>query len=147
MSKPTHNHKLTLGDQGMNVETIAVTSDPLTPITYMEVDEDGDPTGATVQAHNESYAKFSSLAKDLAVIHLREEGSVVVGGITKTRSVLARLARNIGGEAEALVLELSAEVPTPMTTDEVNREIRTATVETMREDGASDEEVIAFLLS
>ncbi len=147
MSKPTHNHALTLSDNGSFVESIAVTSDPLTPITYQEVDDNGDLTGATVQAHNESYAKFSSLAKDIAVIELRDKGSVVVGGITKTRSILARFARSIGNDAEALVLDLSADVPTPKTTDEVNREIRNATVVTMRENDATDAEVIEFLMT
>ena len=136
--------KLTLNDDGTLVDSITITTDTLTTATATDAD------GSYVDVTTEPIALFSASAQDNAAYHLISNGEIVTHGISKTEKVLKRFALIMAEELRLHIIEESADVPRPKSSQELeaeNARNRSETVARMLADGSTPDDVAAYLLT
>ncbi len=136
--------KLALDDEGSLVESITITTDALTTVTATADD------GEYVDVTTAPIALFSASAQDNAAYHLISEGSFVAHGISKAEKVLKRFALIQAEELRLHIIEESADVPRPKSSQELeaeNARNRSETVARMLADGSTPDDVAAYLLT
>ena len=140
MSKVADHIKLTADENG-NIDSASVSADALTSVRVGVTDKDTG-TVSMVEYKDEPVAKWTAEAQSSAVYHLISESSLVVKGVSVADKVIDRNARILAEELRLSILENSATVPRPQTT----KERRQAIVADMRENGATESEIIDFLM-
>ena len=130
---------ITLSDDSSTIVSSDVTSEPLTRI--MVDDKNLSMVGV---------AEFSAEAQERAVYALLDEGSVVIHGVSKSDKVFYRFATIQAETVYADAVENGVKADRPQTAAEAKAEAHEAlvlSVDTMKAEGVSSDDIIAMLLN
>ena len=137
MAKTANRIELTY--DGEYVSSASITTDKLSRVEAT----DGSDNGNLVNFTKEPVAKWTVEAQESAAYLLINDGRIVLNGVSISDKVIGRVARIAGEKERMRIFDGSAIVPRPQS----KTELREATIATMVADGASQDDVIAWLLA
>ena len=130
---------MTLDDTLSFIESSNVTSEPLTRI--MVDDDNLSMVGV---------AEFSAAAQERAVYHLMDTGNVIIHGVSKSDKVFTRFATIAAQTVYADAIDNGVRADRPQTAAEAKAQAHAdlvASVELMKAEGVSQDDIIAHLLN